>query len=369
MRIADISVAVIEIPLLPERVVTSARGTHDRSPFAWVRIRTDDGLSGYGEVSCTAIWSGEDSATARHVISTYIAPALIGRDPRRITELTALADLAVHGHRFAKAGVEMALWDLQGKRHGLAIHELFGGATRDRIRTKFSLAASDPQDCAAVALWAVGAGFEALKVKVATGDGKDLERFCAVRDAVGSDVPIGVDANGGWRRDGVLRAAQELESAGASFVEQPLPESDLEGMAWLRRELEVPLVADESVGTPQQALDVVRAGAADILSIYVGMAGGIAAAVEIARLAHTAELGWTIGSNLELGVGLAAHIQLALAGPGLADDQVACDIISPFYYSDDVIDAPLPVAAGSVLPVTGPGLGVTIKPEVEALFR
>lgn len=364
MRITSLDVTAVSIPIAPERMITSARGTHASSPFAIVEIGTNEGLVGLGEVSATPLWSGEDSGTATHVIQRYIAPVILGEHVSPL-HLAERVEAAVAGHHFTKAAVEMAIWDLHGKRLGSPLFELWGGPSRKQIRTKYSIAGTEPDTAAESARWAIAQGFRALKVKVAIGD--DVFRFAAVRDAAGPDVPVGVDANGGWTRAQAERIGRDLVEAGAAFVEQPLMARDLEGLAQLRGRLGVPIVADESVGTPADAVAVVRAGAADILSIYVGMAGGLSAAMQIASLAHAAGLGWTIGSNLEMGVGMAAHLQLAFSAPGIADDTVPCDILSPFYYEGD-ISTGIPVAAGHATPPTGPGLGVTLDADAMERF-
>jgi muconate cycloisomerase len=191
----------------------------------------------------------------------------------------------------------------------------------------------------------------------------------AVRAAIGGAVHLGVDANGGWSRASARWAIPRLQELGIVFVEQPLRPNDLAGTAELRAASELPIVADESVGTPEDAFEVAAARAADVLSIYGGMAGGIGGARRIAAIAGAAGLGWTIGSNLELGVALAAHLHVAVATPALADELVPCDIISPFYYEADVLAVPLAIEAGWAAAPDGPGLGVDLDPDVLERYR
>jgi muconate cycloisomerase len=369
MRVTEIETIPVSVPIVPARAVSGARGSHARSPFLLVRVHTDDGLVGLGEASCTPNWSGEDSVIAAHVIATYLAPAVTGQDPRDVGRLAGAMDVALAANRFAKAAVEMALWDLAGKAAGLPVYQLLGGRRRDSVRTKFSVSGRPPQAAAEIARWAVEQGFTAMKVKVGLDVAGDLARVAAVRAAVGRDVWLGVDANGGWSRAQARQAIAGLADHDVAFVEQPLAPGDLEGMAELRRSSLVPIVADEAVGTAEDALAVVRADAADVLSIYSGMAGGVAGGLRIAEIAQAAGLGWTIGSNLELGVGLSAHLHLATAAEGLADDVVPCDIISPFYYEADILAEPLPIEAGSATVPDRPGLGVDLDPDVVERYR
>jgi L-alanine-DL-glutamate epimerase-like enolase superfamily enzyme len=369
MKITGIETIPVVVPIHPDRMIVGSRGPHDVSPFLIVRVRTDEGLTGVGEVSCTPRWSGEDSSTARHVVDRYLAPGLTGQDPTDVVRLAGLMDGAIVGHHFTKAAVEMALWDVLGKVHGVPLYRLLGGPARPGIRTKFSVAAAEPDVAAGIATWACEQGFTAMKVKVGTGLTADAARVAAVRAAIGADVTLGVDANGGWNRADAAAAVAPLAAEAVAFIEQPVAPHDLAGLADVRRRAACPVVADESVGTPADALDVVTAGAADVLSIYVGMAGGIAAAQRAAAIAGAAGLGWTIGSNLELGPALAAHIHFAMATPGLADTIVPCDIISTFYYTDDILTEPLPIRAGWAGPPAGPGLGVELDDQKLERYR
>jgi L-alanine-DL-glutamate epimerase-like enolase superfamily enzyme len=369
MKITDIETVPISVPIDPARAITGSRGSHIRSPYLIIRIHTDEGLTGLGEVSCTPRWSGEDSATARHVIERYVAPRLIGQDPREVERLGATMDATIVGHLFTKAGVEMAAWDLLGKAAEMPLYRLLGGPVRMPVRTKFSISGAEPERSASIATWACDRGFRAMKVKVGTGLDNDLPRVKAVREAIGPNVVLGVDANCGWTRAEAAAAIAPLADFGIAFIEQPVRARDLTGMAEIRKRAAVTIVADEAVGTPDEALEVVRADAADVLSIYVGMAGGIGAARRIAAVAAAAGLGWTIGSNLELGIGLSAHLHFAAATLGLADDTVPCDIISTFYYEDDILLDSLPIEPGSAKPPEGHGLGVELDEKKVELYR
>ena len=191
MKITDIETIPVDVPISPDRMIIGARGPHDRSPFLIVRVHTDEGLVGLGEVSCTPRWSGEDSDTARHVCERYLTPCLAGQDPTDVTRLTDLMGAAIVGHYFTKAAVEMALWDVLGKAHGVPLYRLLGGPARPGIRTKFSVAAAEPEVAAGIASWACSQGFTAMKVKVGTGLADDIARVAAVRAAIGGDVKLG----------------------------------------------------------------------------------------------------------------------------------------------------------------------------------
>ena len=218
----------------------------------------------------------------------------------------------------------------------------------------------DPAKAAAIARWAVAQGFKAMKVKVGIEPEADLARVKAVREAIGPAVKLGVDANGGWTPEQAANIIEQLHAHGIYFVEQPLPPEAITSMAELRQKIRLPVVADESVYTLQDAKILAVLEAADVFSIYVGKAGGIGPAQKIAAFAASAGLKCTVGSNLELGVDSAAMVHLALATPGIAAEEFPCDIIGPFYYQDDIVREPLPILPGQATANDHPGLGIEL---------
>jgi L-alanine-DL-glutamate epimerase-like enolase superfamily enzyme len=124
MKITAIETIPIQVPIHPERVIKSGRGYHSTSPFVMLKVHTDEGITGFGEVSCTPGWSGEDAVTAVHFIETRLGPALVGENPTEIERLTSKLQQAVAGNPFTKSGLEMALWDIFGKSGGLPVYRL-----------------------------------------------------------------------------------------------------------------------------------------------------------------------------------------------------------------------------------------------------
>jgi muconate cycloisomerase len=400
MKITRLETIPIRVPIKPELAIRGGRGlSHSVSPFLLVKIHTDEGIVGLGEVSCTPRWSGEDQVSAAHFINEYFAPLLVGEavatggspvgssadEPSTTTVLDEIERLsakfrsAVAGNYFTKAAVEMALWDIVGKAQGKPVWEIAGSLEQGAgsqssdsvlpaphsVPTKWSVSGVEPAKAAEIARWAVGQGFSKMKVKVGLDPDGDLARVRAVREAVGSQVKLGVDANGGWPTPHVAIATIKrlCDECDIYFAEQPVPAGDHEAMAEVRRNVPVPIIADESVYTLADARMLVRAGAADVFSIYIGKAGGIGPAREIAEFAHSTGIKCTIGSNLELGVGSAAMIHLALSAPGIDADEYPCDIIGPLFYEDDILAEPLRITGGSARVHDRPGLGVELDNE------
>jgi muconate cycloisomerase len=370
MRIEQIEIVPVRVPIRPEFQIRGSLGSHTESPFAVLRVRTDEGITGLGEVSGTPVWSGEDAHTATHVIRGFLEPALTGEDPRDIERLTAKIRRAVAGHPFTKSGIEIALWDILGKAAGMPLYRLLGGAVRDRIPIKMSVSGVEPERAAELAAWAVDRGLRALKVKTGIEPEADLARVKAVRRAIGPGIRLGVDANGGWPpRVAIATIRRMAEDCGIYFAEQPVAPLDLQWMAEVRRNVPVPIMADESCYTLQDAMAIARAGAADVLSIYVGKGGGIGAARKIAAVAEAAGLTCTVGSNLELGIASAAMAHLALASPGIGAEEFPCDILGPLAYEHGLIAEPIEVRDGAVRPPEGPGLGIELDEQALARYR
>jgi L-alanine-DL-glutamate epimerase-like enolase superfamily enzyme len=369
MRITAIETFPVQVPIHPARAIRSGRGYHRTSPFLLLKIHTDAGITGVGEVSCTPVWSGEDNLSAAHFIDQVLAPLLVGEDPGQIERLTMLMHKALFGNFFTKAGIEMALWDILGKEAGLPVYRLLGGAVRELVPTKFSVSGLAPDKAAEVAVWAVAQGFRTMKVKVGIEPESDLARVAAVRAAIGPAVRLGVDANGGWPPRVAIQTINRLTAYNIYFAEQPVQPFDVNWLADVRAHVPVPVMADESVNSPQDALALVRAQAADIFSVYVAKGGGIGAARKVAAVAEAAGLTCTVGSNLELGVASAAMIHLAMATPAIGAEEFPCDIIGPFYYEDDLLVESLPIEGGAARPFERPGLGVELDDAKLARYR
>src|SRR2546421_7996603 len=221
MKIAGVECIPVRVPIRSELAIRAKGGSHSESPFLLVKVHTDEGITGLGEVSCTPRWSGEDQVTAAHFIQQYLAPALQGKDPTEIDKLTSQFRLAMAGNYFTKAGVEMALWDILGKARRVPVYELLGGAMRESVPTKWSISGVAPDKAADIAREALELGFRAMKVKVGIDPDLDVARVRAVRQAVGPEIKLGVDANGGWSPQTAVKAIERMYQYEIMFAEQP----------------------------------------------------------------------------------------------------------------------------------------------------
>src|SRR6187431_1444161 len=199
MKITRIETIPVRVPIKPVLAIRGGRGlSHSVSPFLLVKIHTDEGIVGLGEASCTPRWSGEDQVTAAHFINHYLAPTLVGENPIEVEQLAGKFRLAFARNFFTKSAIEMALWDIAGKASNKPVCELLGGKVREFVPTKWSVSGVEPEKAGDIARWAVAQGFKAMKVKVGIEPDGDVARVKAVREAIGPDIKLGVDANGGW---------------------------------------------------------------------------------------------------------------------------------------------------------------------------
>jgi muconate cycloisomerase len=252
----------------------------------------------------------------------------------------------------------MALWDLNGRALGVPVHRLLGGRVRDRVPLSWSLAVADPASEVVEARDLVARGHRIFKIKTAAHPlPEDVARVRAIREAVGPAVRLRVDANQGWDRATALRAIRALEPYDLDFVEQPVPRWDLDGLADIARAVTVPIMADESCGSPHEALDLARRGGVSILALKLTKSGGLANTMAIARIAEAAGLGCYVGCMIETSLGTAAYLHAALAAPPVT---WGCELFGPLLLRGDVVREPVRYADGSILALDGPGLGVEV---------
>lgn len=361
MKIISVSAHPISRVVRPKFAIVSAAGSQPESRFALVEVKSDEGVSGYGEASVVPVWSGESQESAIHAISHILTPVLIGQDPRNVTACADAMDRVLIGNPFTKASVEMALFDLLGKTLRVSAVTLLGGARRPKkIPLKFSIGAFEPARAGQVAEAAVKLGLRAVKVKVGLNVENDLKRVQAVRSAVGPQFPLAVDGNGGWTVAETLAALPGLEKCSVKALEQPIRRGDFRGCALIRRRTSIPLMLDESVFTIQDALEAIRQQACDLISIYPGKNGGLLRSLAIAEVAGAAGLMCVIGSNLEMDIGTAAMLTLASAVPALACS-IQHDIIGPLYYEETMVKQPVQFEDGcALMPAESHGLGVAL---------
>jgi L-alanine-DL-glutamate epimerase-like enolase superfamily enzyme len=366
MRITQVRTIPVWCPRRPAfgGASRTALGQAAVSDYTIVFVDTDVGITGIGEVSSVFKRRG---ALLRHDLDHALTPAVVGEDPFRIAYLVQKMDAALDGVEEAKAGIEMALWDLVGKVLNTPVYNLLGGKVRDRIPLSYSVPFGDPEQMAEFACERVREGHRTIKVKVGNDDATDIAAVRRVREAIGPDIKLRVDGNMAWpNAKHAIQMIRAIEPCNLELVEQPLPAHDLDGMAEVRREIGVKLMADESIRTPRDAMAVIRRGAADIANVYVTEAGGLLAAARIFAMCEAASIPCMIGSMPELGIGTAAQIHLGVAMTNLGPDSDTCGVL---YHAEDLLTHPLRIEGGFAYPPEGPGLGIDIDMDVLERWR
>lgn len=360
MKITRIEPIPVCVPLKKHMTAKTAHGEHATSPYVIVKVHTDEGIVGLGEATISGLWSGETQAGCVAAIAEYITPVLLGKDPRDITAARRAMDFIIKLNPFTKAAVEMALWDIAGKSAGLPVYQLLGGKVRDRVRIKLVVWARDIPGSRTMAEQHLKLGVTCVKVKTGLDPESDIARVRAVREVAGPNIPVTIDSNCGWTLQQAKHCLRALADVNLLLAEQPIPAGDPSALAELRRDTPAPIMADESVFTLQDAWLLTLHRAADILSIYPGKHGGIAATADIVAIARAAGLRCTIGSNLELGIGTAAMLHVAAAFPEVDTEAFPADTIGPLYHDDDLLTKPLDLGPPYAKIPDGPGLGVEI---------
>ncbi len=369
MTITSIEAVPIHGDIHRDLAIVSSLGEHLRGQYVLVRVRDADGRVGLGEASVTSVWSGETQAGTIALIEQVLVPLLIGADPLDIEWLGRQMDRAAFANSFAKAALEMALLDLQGQALGVPVYKLLGGRASGPasdsdpgIRLKFVVGAVEPGLAAQRAHRMVKEGWKAIKVKVGRHEHPqaDVDRLMAVRQAIGDGTWLSVDANGGYTVEQAVWASARFEKLNVALFEQPTRRGDHAAMAEVRRKSAIPIMADESVFTPQDALDVIRHQAADVLSLYPGKHGGIRATQHIAKLAEAAGIPCTIGSNLEREVATAAMAHVTVCTANIQCERFPGDLIGPVYYEQPLSAEPLRYQADRLWAPEAPGLGVVV---------
>jgi muconate cycloisomerase len=361
MHITRIETHAVRIPLKPERRMVSALGQHTVSEYVVVRVWTDAGIDGAGEATVTPRWSGETVWGTQVVIDHVLAPVVIGCDPHDVVEIDRRMDKACAHNWFAKSAIEMACWDIQGKAAGKPVYELLGGACRPlAIRCRFSMGAYEPERARRRARELVDEGFDTIKVKVGGDPAVDIERVRIVREAIGPERSIVIDANCGWDAETAIAAVNALDDCRLSLVEQPTPDGDYAALAQVRAAVKPPVMADDICFNLVHARELVRNRCCDVISLYPGKNGGVRKAREIAEFAGEHGIPCSIGSNLEWDIATAAMCHFVVATPNVQVEKYPGDILGPEYHERRIVKNPLAISGPTVAITDAPGLGVDV---------
>ena len=365
MQIATIETFRVRIPLKPAYHMITSLGLHDVSDYLLVRVTTEDGLVGAGEATVSEKWSGETVAGAEAIIETVFASAVVGCDPHDVDEIERRLDAVARHNWFAKSAIEMACWDIKGKAAGKPVYDLLGGPQRScAVRCRFSLGAFEPDHAAARSRELLAEGFDTIKVKVGTNPKVDVARVQAVREAIGPETRLMIDANCGWDVDTAIRCIHQLDDVELWMVEQPTPDGDYAGMARVRRETRPPVMADDICFDLAHARELIRNECCDVISVYPGKNGGLQKSRRIAEFAAQHGVACSIGSNLEYDVATAAMAHLVVSTENIQVEEYPGDMLGPAYHQTSIARNPISIVGPIITLTDSPGLGVEVDWEL-----
>jgi L-alanine-DL-glutamate epimerase-like enolase superfamily enzyme len=298
--------------------VTSLRRTTTTDTVV-VELVDSDGRRGFGEAPQVWRVTGESLAGAQSCLDGPLRDVLVGADPDDLVPLLRRVRAAVHANHGAKAAADIALHDLAARRLGVPLARYLGGAA-STVRTDVTLSVASAAELAEAARARAADGFDVLKVKVGTDAAGDVARVQSIRDAVGPDVRIRLDANQGWTAREAVRAMRAIEDSGAGveLVEQPVAGPDLAGLAHVTANIDTPTLADEAVYGARDLLAVIERRAADMVNVKLAKSAGLGPARVLLELATEAGLGTMVGTMMETHIGVGAAASLVAAYPTTA---------------------------------------------------
>ena len=315
MKITRFELGMLRVPL--RTPFKTALRTVEAAEDVVLRIHTDSGHIGYGGAPATAVITGDTHGSIVAALRTCIAPRLIGQDVADLNRLCAVVQSALEHNTNAKAAAEIALYDLWAQLHDAPLYQLLGGG-HPVLTTDITISVDDIDTMVAGALAAIERGYTALKIKVGKDIAVDVERVKAIHAAVQGRATLRLDANQGWRPKQAVHAMHALERAGVvlELLEQPVRAHDLAGLKYVTERVETPVMADESVFTPRQVIELIQQRAADIVNIKLMKTGGLSNAIRIADIAAVYEVPCMIGCMIESSISAAAAVHLAVARGG-----------------------------------------------------
>lgn len=353
MKITDVRIGKISVPLrVPFK--TALRSVSSVEDII-VEIHTDTGHVGYGEAPPTGAITGDTTGAIIGALKDHIIKTIVGRDVDDFENLLQALNKCIVKNTSAKAAVDMALYDLYGQLYNIPVHRMLGGSRR-KITTDITISVNDPEEMARDTINAIQRGYDTLKIKVGVNPDLDIARLKAVREAAGPKPLIRIDANQAWTPKQAVKLLNQMQEIGLDieFVEQPVPGHDFDGLKFVTERSYVPVMADESVFSTEDAVKIMQMGAADLVNIKLMKCGGLYNALKIASAAEVYGVECMIGCMLEAKVSVNAAVHLACAKNIITK----VDLDGPVLCSEDPIIGGAVFNEKEISVSDDPGLGI-----------
>jgi muconate cycloisomerase len=367
-QITSVEAILVDLPTI--RAHQLAMATMQHQTLVIVRLRTSDGIEGLGEATTIGGLSyGDESPEGiKLTIDTYLAPALVGQDATNINGAMLRLNKVARGNRFAKCAIETALLDAQGKRLSVPIAELLGGAVRKTLPVLWTLASGDTQrDIEEAQMLLAERRHNTFKLKIGRRSVRDdVAHVAKIKAALGDRAKVTVAVNQAWSETDAALGIEALEAAGIDLIEQPTPREQRGALARLAARFIVPIMADEAVTGPEDALELVRHACADVFALKIAKSGGIYGMMRTAAIADAAGVSLYGGTMLEGSIGSIASAHGFSALPQLA---WGTELFGPLLLKDDIVTARPQYRDFDLHMPEGPGLGLQIDEEKLAFYR
>jgi len=354
LKIRDVEIYYFDISLVEP--FTISLGTVYSTNGVLVRILTDAGILGIGESCPFQPITGETQETNVDVAKN-LRDMLKGKDPLAIESANKLFGAFLHSNPSIVAAFDMALYDILGKAAGLPVFRLLGG-DKNTFETDVTTGIDTPENMIKNAKAHIAAGFKTLKIKVGQDPDLDVARLQAIRDAIGYDYSLRIDANQGYTVPQAIYALKKMEKFKIQYCEQPTVFSDIAGLKQVRNESPIPVMADESLFFPSDAIKLIKADACDYFNIKLMKAGGMTNSIKISQIAEAANIRCMLGCMNETRIALtaAAHVH------GAQKNILFADLDGYFSHTVDPVIDGMKVQGGMITLPEKPGLGVDIDP-------
>ena len=364
MKITKVEVMATDVPFKgsQENVGEIALGKWKTCRFVIVKVHTDEGIVGHGESAPFARLSQLGQKPIVDVLLDYLAPAVIGKDPFNLEEIWRAMDRATPYAAQAKGAIDMALYDIMGKKTGMPAYNFLGGAVRKEIPLQAIVTLDTLDNMKQASLNWVDKGFKTIRIKLGQGDlKKDVKLVHEIRKAVGDDVKIRVDPNQAYSVKEALKMIPVLEEHDIEIYEQPVLWSDLDGLAQINAATTIPVMPHEAMSSIQDVKALIDHKAVSLFSIKTDRPGGLTKARITRDLAELYNIPCVVMSSVELSVSTFASMQFAAT---LKDLNFACEA-SGVYEIEDIADSTDRIVNGNFIVPDGPGFGV--EPDDEKL--
>lgn len=349
LKIEDIKIFRFDIPL--KNVFEIATMSINIAHNVLIKIITTGGIVGWGEASSLRSIVGE-TQIINFAAAKEIKQILIGKNPLAISDLVEEMEYFLPHNTTTKSAFDMALYDIAAKVAGLPLYAYLGGRKRE-VETNFTIGLCDPSEAGEKAISTRFMGFRIIKVKVGTNYQDDYSRLDNIRKVAGSDAIIRIDANQGWDRTAAVENLKAFEKFRIQFCEQPVPAHDLAGMKYVGDRTNIPLMADEALLSPYDALNIIKKESAPYLNIKLAKSGGIFNALKIAHIAAAGGLICMIGCMAETKLGITAATHFAMANNNIR----FFDLDSHIAQAEDPIKGGIIIENGMIFIPDDPGIG------------